>query len=52
MKNVKLTIIALISMFAIFPLFTHAITTDTGIELSEEEYNNFMKNNDYDSKRL
>ncbi len=43
MKNVKLTIIALISMFAIFPLFTHAITTDTGIELSEEEYNNFLK---------
>ncbi len=45
MKNVKFIFWVLISVIVLFPLYTSAesITNINGIEISEEEYNNFLK---------
>lgn len=45
MKNVKFIFLVLVSVFILFPLFSKAesIINAKGIEISEEEYNNFLK---------
>ncbi len=45
MKKVKFTLLALISMLIVIPLNTLAetIVNNNGIEISEEDYNNFLK---------
>ncbi len=48
MKNVKFIFLMIISMFVMFPIFTHAktIINNNGVEMTEEEYNNFLKIHD------
>ena len=45
MKNVKYMLLAFVGLIAILPIHTFAetIINENGIEISEEEYNNFLK---------